>query len=269
MRGFPRSFSYYPGKRDGFWRRKAGIFNGTRFGVSFNNSWGLYSFLDRRIRGYHTNFRRKEKIKRKHNPLWSISSLWDRYKYVLRKPNSSIGFTLVELLVVIGVLAVLATVVLLAVNPGEQLARGRDSDRISAVTQLGKAVVAAYTNKNTFPTANQTWMNELITSGELRGTVTNPKYDPTCADPATSPCSTHCVANGQNGYCYVTGSPPPDAYVFVRLESSKNREKCGGIAARTYALYSTRHGRGGVACTNNNVANPNFSASPNWTWAAD
>ena len=37
------------------------------------------------------------------------------------------GFTLVELLVVIGILAVLTAVVLVAVNPGRQLAQARDT----------------------------------------------------------------------------------------------------------------------------------------------
>jgi prepilin-type N-terminal cleavage/methylation domain-containing protein len=50
------------------------------------------------------------------------------------------GFTLIELLVVIAVIGVLAAIVLLAVNPTEQLARGRDANRISAVEGLGKAM---------------------------------------------------------------------------------------------------------------------------------
>lgn len=36
------------------------------------------------------------------------------------------GFTLVELLVVIGILGIIATVILTIINPPEQTARGRD-----------------------------------------------------------------------------------------------------------------------------------------------
>ena len=41
------------------------------------------------------------------------------------------GFTLIELLVVIAILAVLATAVVLVLNPAELLKQGRDSTRIS------------------------------------------------------------------------------------------------------------------------------------------
>ena len=40
------------------------------------------------------------------------------------------GFTLLELLIVIGILATLATVVVLIINPAERLARTRDAKRI-------------------------------------------------------------------------------------------------------------------------------------------
>ena len=41
------------------------------------------------------------------------------------------GFTLIELLIVIAILGVLAVVILVAINPQEQLARGRGGGRTS------------------------------------------------------------------------------------------------------------------------------------------
>jgi type IV pilus assembly protein PilA len=41
------------------------------------------------------------------------------------------GFTLIELLIVIGVLAILATVVVLVLNPTEMFKQARDSQRLS------------------------------------------------------------------------------------------------------------------------------------------
>lgn len=46
------------------------------------------------------------------------------------------GFTLIEILVVIGIIAVLAAVVLVAINPSRQFKLARDTQRISNVNAL-------------------------------------------------------------------------------------------------------------------------------------
>jgi prepilin-type N-terminal cleavage/methylation domain-containing protein len=57
----------------------------------------------------------------------------------MKKTNQS-GFTLIEILVVIGIIAVLAAIVIIAINPGRQFAQARNTQRTSNVDTILNAV---------------------------------------------------------------------------------------------------------------------------------
>lgn len=68
------------------------------------------------------------------------------------------GFTLMELLIVIGVLGILAAGLLAAIDPFEQLKKARDSNYRSGAIELLSSLQRYYANHGYFP-----WRNEGVT----------------------------------------------------------------------------------------------------------
>jgi len=60
------------------------------------------------------------------------------------------GFTLLELLIVIGILAILSTTIVLVINPAQLLKKARDSQRISDLSTL-KTAIAYYITETASP----------------------------------------------------------------------------------------------------------------------
>lgn len=54
--------------------------------------------------------------------------------------NNQSGFTLIEILVVIGMIALLAAIVLIAINPARQFAQGRNTQRVSNTQTILNAI---------------------------------------------------------------------------------------------------------------------------------
>ena len=90
------------------------------------------------------------------------------------------GFTLIELLLVIGIIAVLASIVILSINPQRQLAQARDAQRSTDVTTILNAIYQYSIDHNgnfpdtlsgsTFPTG----VPKPICRSELRRGDTSP-----------------------------------------------------------------------------------------------
>jgi prepilin-type N-terminal cleavage/methylation domain-containing protein len=162
---------------------------------------------------------------------------------MLRKINQKRmkGFTLIELLIVMAVLGVLAVVVLIAINPAEQLRRARDSGKISGVQQLGRAASAYFVAQGQYPTAGGSWISDMVGTGDIASVP---------ASPATTTFTPTCSAgNEENDWCYQTGtdtSGNEQASVYVELEADQYTNVCDPDTA--FAVFRTIDARGGWVC---------------------
>ncbi len=170
------------------------------------------------------------------------------YIYMKKLYKSSKGFTLIELLIVIAVLGILAAVVLVAINPLEQLARGRDSGRLSDVAQLGHAVQAYYTAQSgllsTAPAGanfSTGWQNVLVYSQDIKNTITAPTQNSNCG-------GTMAGTAAQGTFCY-SENGTSNFLVWTDAESNQSFTKAKCTTGQTAVfVYDSTQGKAGVGC---------------------
>lgn len=157
------------------------------------------------------------------------------------------GFTLVELLVVVGIIGVLASVSIVSLNSVRQ--KGRDAKRISEVKQMQSAMEAYFTNGGSYP---------VVAAATILGSAGNAALCPAgfaaagCANPFMAKVNTDPltgtvavvevnVNNGKFNYVYqswddktqaaCTVSPCSSYRVTFYLEAGTGTYKNGSLIA--------------------------------------
>lgn len=82
------------------------------------------------------------------------------------------GFTLIELLIVMAILAVLAAVIMIAINPAKRQKQARDATRKSDIGQIANALKAYFATYDIYPSpsgfASVSGLTALRASGDLK-----------------------------------------------------------------------------------------------------
>jgi len=140
----------------------------------------------------------------------------------MKKPNV-LGFTLVELLVVIVIIGILAAVIFVALDPGTRFGESRDATRWSEANSILNAVLKFQVdNDGTLPTG----IDAVSTTSQVLGT-------------AGSGCNTTCTADTTVAACLDLSGDLVDAYLSAMPQDPRT-----GTAANTdYYINKAGNGR--------------------------
>lgn len=88
------------------------------------------------------------------------------------------GFTLLEILLVVAAMAILAGIVIVAINPGKQLADTRNAQRKVDVATILDAVYQYYVDNGSLPSGITTTQAEICAGGTATTTCTGANLVP-------------------------------------------------------------------------------------------
>ncbi len=150
------------------------------------------------------------------------------------------GFTLIELIIVVAIIALLAAATFVAVNPAKRIGEAQDSQRWSDVTAIAEAIVMYMAdNGGSKPCTN----NTAATLYAIEKQAGNPVTDFTCPHNAINPtATTECDAALVTGGIGYLASIPEDPNPFATVSGLNSGyfvvfETDGGIHVGACSTY--------------------------------
>lgn len=167
---------------------------------------------------------------------------------VILKKSHLRGFTIVELLIVVVVIAILAAITIVAYNGINT--RARQSSMQSTVVQLSKEILNYRTVNGSFPSSLS-----VLNNGQGPKTGTDAQY---------------AYTGTSSSYCVTIGSlASQDTYYISDTEGKVQTGLCPGHTSSAFQGYPGRGGFINVTTTYNEANNSlsaNISAIPNGSW---
>ncbi len=149
------------------------------------------------------------------------------------------GFTLVEILVVVGIIAILSVITIAYINPSILLKRARDDQRLAEMKQIQSALEAYKGDHGTYPslgtvaTPASGWnrlsaivLNNVGGTAGMTATVTYLRKIPTGPNGTGSNCL---------GYHYAVSADYKSYTLFVNLEDVNSDEALSTKSIPTYS----------------------------------
>ncbi|HXH27393.1 MAG TPA: type II secretion system protein [Candidatus Acidoferrum sp.] len=143
----------------------------------------------------------------------------------MKQLKQQAGFTLLEVLLVVAIIAILAGIVIIAINPGKNLGDARNAQRSADVTTTLNAVYQySLDNNGTLPAGITTTATEICATGaasctglvDLSAITLNEKY--IVSMPKDPQCATVCATNG-TGYKIMKDT---NSRIVVNAPSAEN-----------------------------------------------